>query len=137
MYFPLSSSRTSLICRNQVLCLSWVTDILGFLVITWLCTVRMALLSKSIQATWNETGIPLCHKQDLRSRIDYHKIAIPIETSLTSRDSFVEIWYNPCCYWRYPTKKWKIFLIISNILNTNWEILYKIILYLKDKNVEK
>lgn len=28
-------------------------------------------------------------------------------------------------------------MIISNILNTNWEILYKIILYLKDKNVEK
>lgn len=54
MYFPLSSSCTSLICRYHVLCLSCDTAILGFLVITWLCTVRIALWSKSIQATWKE-----------------------------------------------------------------------------------
>lgn len=54
MYRPWSSSFTLLICRNHVRCLSclsWVTLIRGFRVITWLCTVRMADCSKWIQAT--------------------------------------------------------------------------------------
>jgi hypothetical protein len=54
MYLPLSSSWTFAMCKNQVLCLSClscVTEIRGFLVITWLCTVNIADCSKCIQAT--------------------------------------------------------------------------------------
>lgn len=56
MYLPLSSSCTLAMCKNQVLCLSClscVTEIRGFLVITWLCTVNIADCSKCIQATCN------------------------------------------------------------------------------------
>lgn len=57
MYLPLSSSCTFAMCKNQVLCLSClscVTEIRGFLVITWLCTVNIADCSKCIQATCND-----------------------------------------------------------------------------------
>jgi hypothetical protein len=57
MYLPLSSSCTFAMCRNQVLCLSClscVTEMRGFLVITWLCTVNIADCSKCIHATCND-----------------------------------------------------------------------------------
>lgn len=54
IYRPLSSSCTLLICKNHVLCLSWVTLMRGFLVITWLWTVKIADCSKCIHATWKQ-----------------------------------------------------------------------------------
>lgn len=55
MYRPWSSSFTLLMCKNHVRCLSclsWVTLMRGFRVITWLCTVNMADCSKCIHATY-------------------------------------------------------------------------------------
>lgn len=55
MYLPLSSSWTLVMCRYQVRCLSClscVTLMRGFRVITWLWTVRMADCSKCIHATY-------------------------------------------------------------------------------------
>jgi hypothetical protein len=49
---PASVLWTSSMWRYQVLCLSWVTFILGFRVITWVWTVRMAEPSKWIHATF-------------------------------------------------------------------------------------